>query len=79
MKIELISQLALMAGLNTAQAKPIIFRFMLRLGKKKQKLNQLKRCEFDALKARAGFLISPGWENFKIYVDKLYSLILDSL
>ena len=73
MKIEFISSLALLSGLNTDQKCADYFSVHLKTWQKWQRANKLLPHQIDALRSRAGFINAPGWEGFRIVKDKLYS------
>ena len=70
---DLIRQLTLGAGLNTPEKICDYLQIARSTWYKKQKEGNLSRCERDALRHKAGYLLHDKFRNYRIYEDRIYS------
>ena len=70
---QLIYQLTLAAGLNTPKKIHDYFEISARTWNRKIEKGHLKKCEYQALQHKAGYLLHGEFRGYKIVKNKLFS------
>jgi len=70
---DLIASLTLAAGLNTPAKVCAYLEISRATWYRRLAANHLRKCEIDALRARAGFLAVDGWYGWRVAGERIYS------
>jgi hypothetical protein len=73
MKIDFLTGLALLAKLNTREKAADYFGISTRTWQRWLDSGDIRRAHYDALRARAGYITAPGWQDFRIIGERIYS------